>query len=438
MSTAVSAPAKVLLSGGYLVLDRLHTGLVFGLDARIHLLVVEPASPCKPLESRIVVKSPQFLEAQWGYDARCHGNKCGVIVSPLESSPTPATVRNLFIETTLTYVLTYIAELCPQLHSFHADITILADADYYSNPPYPSTVYPRFSNFSVPLAGAHKTGLGSSAALVTALTAALLTHYLPTFCLDIVADRLRLHNLAQLCHCAAQGKIGSGFDIAAAVFGSCLYRRFSPQILESGLDSGTPEFASRLRCLVDDSAGLWDAEIRKGPATLPDGWALFMCDIDCGSATVSMAKMLMDWRQQFPNLASTLWERLQQYQDQLVCHLETADIPAVRQTFEGMRHELRRMSVQSGVPIEPPEQTELLDALTNKVDGVIGATVPGAGGYDAIAVLVKESSETRKAFDNFLDNWNEHKGTRVRLLQAQGGMEGARAENFMSYFAGGH
>ncbi|CCU74716.1 Phosphomevalonate kinase/ERG8 [Blumeria hordei DH14] len=438
MSTAVSAPAKVLLSGGYLVLDRQYTGLVFGLDARIHLLVDEPASPCQPLEPRIIVQSPQFLEAQWVYEAKCHGNKCGVIVSPLESSPTTATVRNPFIETTLTYVLTYIAELCPQLGSFHADITILADADYYSNPAHPSTVYPRFSNFSVPLSGAHKTGLGSSAALVTALTAALLTHYLPNFCLDVVTDRMRLHNLAQLCHCAAQGKIGSGFDIAAAVFGSCLYRRFSPQILESGLDYGTPEFASRLRCLVDDSAGTWDAEICKGPATLPGGWALLMCDIDCGSATVGMAKMLLDWRQHQPDMALTLWERLQQHQSQLVCHLETADIPAVRQTFQGMRHELRQMSVQSGVPIEPPEQTELLDALTNNVEGVIGATVPGAGGYDAIAVLVKETSETRKAFDNFLHHWNEHKGTRVRILKAQGGMEGARAENFKSYFAGGH
>jgi phosphomevalonate kinase len=30
------------------------------------------------------------------------------------------------------------------------------------------------------------------------------------------------HNLAQLVHAVAQGKIGSGFDVAAAVYGECL------------------------------------------------------------------------------------------------------------------------------------------------------------------------------------------------------------------------
>lgn len=37
--TAVSAPGKVLLTGGYLVLDRDYTGTVFALDARIHVVV---------------------------------------------------------------------------------------------------------------------------------------------------------------------------------------------------------------------------------------------------------------------------------------------------------------------------------------------------------------------------------------------------------------
>jgi phosphomevalonate kinase len=40
-----------------------------------------------------------------------------------------------------------------------------------------------------------------------------------------------LHNLAQLSHCAAQGKIGSGFDISAAVYGSQRYSRFSPLVI---------------------------------------------------------------------------------------------------------------------------------------------------------------------------------------------------------------
>jgi phosphomevalonate kinase len=62
---AVSAPGKVLFAGGYLVLDRQHTGLVFGLDARIHIHARWCPSH-NPAENHIVVASPQF-DAKWTY-----------------------------------------------------------------------------------------------------------------------------------------------------------------------------------------------------------------------------------------------------------------------------------------------------------------------------------------------------------------------------------
>jgi phosphomevalonate kinase len=62
---AVSAPGKVLFAGGYLVLDRQYTGLVFGLDARIHVLVRRDPS-CDSAKNQIVVASPQF-GALWAY-----------------------------------------------------------------------------------------------------------------------------------------------------------------------------------------------------------------------------------------------------------------------------------------------------------------------------------------------------------------------------------
>lgn len=71
-TTTLSAPGKVLLCGGYLILDRLHRGLIFSLSARIHVCV-QP-TPKRTNESgqssggRIVVKSPQFLGAEWVYE----------------------------------------------------------------------------------------------------------------------------------------------------------------------------------------------------------------------------------------------------------------------------------------------------------------------------------------------------------------------------------
>jgi phosphomevalonate kinase len=73
MRTAASAPGKVLLSGGYLVVDRAHTGLVFGLSARIHVVVEDLDPPAYTSNTNtnsveVLVKSPQFDGAEWQYE----------------------------------------------------------------------------------------------------------------------------------------------------------------------------------------------------------------------------------------------------------------------------------------------------------------------------------------------------------------------------------
>ena len=101
--TALSAPGKVLLTGGYLVLDRGYTGTVFALDARIHVIVQQlrrghrrgasgsgPAPGAEALpssgtedqdgEDTVVVRSPQFLEAVWEYGVQRCENGGGVKV----------------------------------------------------------------------------------------------------------------------------------------------------------------------------------------------------------------------------------------------------------------------------------------------------------------------------------------------------------------------
>lgn len=80
---AVSAPGKVFLAGGYLVLDRNYTALVFGLDARIHV-VIRPIPTRNGVGlSEIVVDSPQFDEAVWEYGYRLAENGGGLHVVQL-------------------------------------------------------------------------------------------------------------------------------------------------------------------------------------------------------------------------------------------------------------------------------------------------------------------------------------------------------------------
>lgn len=122
VETAVSAPGKVLLTGGYLVLDRKYTGTVLALDARIHVIVqqlpmgksakmaVRPEEPeaaeldrgsatgiDSPMvdmdadadkakadeedsDEFIIVRSPQFLDAVWEYRIQRIGDGGGVKV----------------------------------------------------------------------------------------------------------------------------------------------------------------------------------------------------------------------------------------------------------------------------------------------------------------------------------------------------------------------
>lgn len=148
------------------------------------------------------------------------------------------------------------------------DIAILGDNDFYSQDRsvgVAATIYPvlrtaslcsdlriqmkaersdaepkPFAYLDTTLSDVHKTGLGSSAAMVTSLVAAIYIHCSastqPTYIVQS-QDKLRLiHNTAQFAHSKAQGKVGSGFDVSAAVWGSQIYQRFYPECLGSLLE----------------------------------------------------------------------------------------------------------------------------------------------------------------------------------------------------------
>ncbi|KAI1373254.1 Phosphomevalonate kinase [Hypoxylon crocopeplum] len=347
---------------------------------------------------------------------------------------------NPFVEVTLAYALTYIttaAHLKPSYTFDPVQLTILADNDYYSQPhtSTSSSSPARFAKFPTKLKDAHKTGLGSSAALVTALTAALLTHYLPPSAFDLNSEQGRrtLHNLAQAAHCAAQGKVGSGFDVAAAVFGTCIYNRFSPAVLRDVPEIGAPGFAPALAACIDAS-DQWDARVVKEGVRMPRGVALRMCDVDCGSQTVGMVKKVLRWRDDTdPAGAKSLWDQLQRRNAALGDILSAGDTAGIRDAVASIRALVRDMGAASAVPIEPESQTALLDALARDVPGVYEGVVPGAGGFDALALLVRDDEATEAQIKEFLARWSEEKGAKVRLLDVKGEMEGVRREGLAQY-----
>lgn len=449
-SVTVSAPGKVLFTGGFLVLDRQHTGLVLGLNARIHVHIAPWETSSTNQKGRflgrgIFVQSPQFKDARWLYEEHKSGDYAAVSVTQVVDLEGYSQTPNKFVETTLLYALTYLLHLSRSIeHS--VVITVLADDDYYSQSSLDEEG--GFTNFGVKLSEAHKTGLGSSAALTTALVAALLTYTAPSSDDTLHLPLKTIHNLAQAAHCAAQGKVGSGFDVAAAVYGSCVYRRFTPAILEDVGEPSLAGFGEKLHQCVDDLdlARKWDVEIASQAVKIPEGLLLLMCDVDCGSETPGMVRNVIKWRKENPEQASMLWTAIQQGSDDLcqelrrLTELESIDAPGydeLSDIIQTIRSLVREMSEKSRVPIEPPVISELLDCCTD-LPGVVGGMAPGAGGYDAVALLVKNDEETIRNLRSSLEGWKgkEESGAvigTVRLLGVKQESKGVKMENTGRY-----
>jgi phosphomevalonate kinase len=452
-AVAVSAPGKVLFAGGFLVLDRKHTGLVFGLNARIHVHI-EPWPQAAPEagSTQVLVQSPQFQGAKWLYSISEPGDTNEVVgVKQVEDSKDSAQSSNKFVETTLRYALTYLSHHSRNIAT-NARISILADDDYYSQSnkalKSPTSLGTAFTNFGVKLSDAHKTGLGSSAALVTALVSALVAFSSGDDGVQSALNCETIQNLAQAAHCAAQGKVGSGFDVAAAVYGSCLYRRFTPALLEAVGEHTDANFSERLHLCVDDLEleRKWDVEVLSQAVRIPDSLVLIMCDVDCGSETPGMVRKVLQWRKEQAEEANLLWNALQQGTEELCQELRRlADLEGIEShKFEGLsdiiltvRSLVREMSAKSKVPIEPPVITELLDFCTS-LPGVVGGVAPGAGGYDAVALLVRNDDAVLQDLRDRLEGWKSQDETgasigHVRLLGVKQEKEGVRMEEVGRY-----
>ena len=77
-TTVVSAPGKVLIAGGYLVLDPAYSGIVVSTSSRFYTAISDQPSH-KPGVVR--VRSPQFLEAIWLFSVSLDPD---VAIKPLE------------------------------------------------------------------------------------------------------------------------------------------------------------------------------------------------------------------------------------------------------------------------------------------------------------------------------------------------------------------
>ena len=523
--TTVSAPGKVLVAGGYLVLDPAYPGLVISTSSRFycHAQSLTSSSPQENVDGSscvIAVRSPQFVNAVWVYRALAvkddQGKQHWILEQTAESREKAG--RNPFVSLALAYTLRLAAELkgSDEVEALFQrtgpagiEITVAADNDFYSQREtlnLPEGTAPTvdqlkhlapFSPQKCTIGNVHKTGLGSSAAMTTSLVACFLLHLqavIPNGPKTLETEDLALiHNLAQLAHCAAQGKIGSGFDVSAAIWGSQLYRRFEPKVLQACLDEGEKvvtegeeaeeqrraRLSARIELLpvLDPYNPLWKASPlsedgnaqstateglavsedhhvpKPAPLQLPPGLDLLLADVDAGSNTPSLVSKVLAWRKEKPEWAKQLYNVIASSNQGLAENLlrlrllhasdasayeaivdsaasqlstewdaklktlpkeadedaekdaETIDLRVtprtvlqalidVRNSLRSIRAGMRELGNRAGVPIEPPEIGSLIKKISDEVPGVVGGSIPGAGGFDAFYIIYLKSSDS--------------------------------------------
>ncbi|QLQ79524.1 hypothetical protein HG537_0C01710 [Torulaspora globosa] len=419
-SRAFSAPGKALLVGGYLVLDPKYKSYVVALSARMHGVVSKHES--KDNYTRVTVTSSQFNNDSWSYIVE---DDSGFFPNSVDGK------KNAFIETAIFNVFTYFEpELSKKLD---IAIEIFSDSGYHSQAgSIPKrNRFKEFSYHSKSITEIPKTGLGSSAGLATVVTAALVSVFKPDLDVNRNQDLKLIHNLAQVAHCQAQGKVGSGFDVAAATFGSIMYQRFDPKLITNLPEHNAGQiYGQQLRSLVDQVD--WKMTIER--IRLPDGLRLVMGDVNSGSETTKLVAKVIAWYNANLPRSLDVYEELNCLNEEFINTLGVlnsvaakdpiryaqmmdavngggyksimafTELAKLRNCINCIRENFRLITKESGADIEPSVQTELLDACM-WLDGVLTAVVPGAGGYDAISLIttkeadIKSQTEGNSAFD---------------------------------------
>ncbi|GAV46674.1 hypothetical protein ZYGR_0A02670 [Zygosaccharomyces rouxii] len=402
---AFSAPGKALLAGGYLVLDPSYRSYVVALSARMHA-VVKTSDLEQNAHFELKISSSQFNNDYWTYTL---GAKDGYNILETDGK------KNPFIEMVLFNLFNYFK---PQ-QGKKILIEIFSDDGYHSqsNSVRKGNAYKEFSYHANSITKVPKTGLGSSAGLVTVLTTVLVSVFKSELDVQNNKDLQLIHGLAQVAHCQAQGKIGSGFDVAAATFGSIVYRRFAPELISGLPEHSDVNYSIKLRSLIDDT----DWKISNTRVRLPDGLRLVMGDVNNGSETTKLVSKVKAWYTSNPSKGLEVYQNINSNNEKVMAALtemdalnqktptayskliealdaqdealinQSPELVKIRNAVNEIRNNFRQVTKESGADIEPPVQTALLDSCS-KLKGVLTGVVPGAGGYDAIALIATEQS----------------------------------------------
>ncbi len=273
-----------------------------------------------------------------------------------------------------------------------------------------SPIFGRFSSEG-------KTGLGSSAGTAVSI---VLSSFLEAG-LGIEENREEIHKLAQIANSLSTGGKGSGFDVATAVFGTIVYRRF-PKTEFSDI-SGPWDSGEIEKEVGRDWKGM---EIEK--FSLPEKCTLLIFDI-LGKGTdtkknVSVARALSEKR---PDKYFEIISAQAKFEEMAVSALRREEYSSFQELVNSAREESRKLAEEAKraglfgfVPVEPESARRTIDSVLKEGLAVAGRC-PGSGGFDSVAFLCRRGEENPGRIEEI----GKRNGLPLKLLPcrlAQGGV----------------
>lgn len=218
-----------------------------------------------------------------------------------------------------------------------------------------------------------KYGLGSSAAVVTSVVQAILSHHM-----HVEPTKELIFKLASIAHVRIQGN-GSGADIAASTFGGVLeYASFQAEWLLQEIEASTD-----IVPLIEKNWTYLSIKQTAFPSTL---------DVSVGwtgkpASTKSLVNDILALKQTDLNIYELFLQRSYNAVTKIIHGMQTNDIAIFLAGISENRKALAKVGEAADVPIE----TEKLATLCDIAEQFGGAgKLSGAGGGDCGLAFVEE------------------------------------------------
>lgn len=360
----VSVPGKILLSGGYSILYDDAIGFSMTVDSRYYMTTEKPIKPF-----RFIIRNPQYPDSDIDHD-----------ILSKESC------ENRIVDGVIRVISAYLQSSGSQFNGI--TVTVVHDEQFISGINRSLDTIEvngkHFCRFTKLIASIHKTGLGGSSALTVGLMALCLKLYSVNF------NRELLYILSLIANFYAQNKIGSGYDICSAIYGTQIVTKLNSSFFQKILDL----FENKSIKELHETIKVWFGSKPVIPFELQSSnLHIYQIEFAIGFDSKISSKGIIEYFKSNPTDHSAFLKITNSVTECLLHYFKgEIDETELRMNNVVYRKRIRQLTTLAGIAVEPVEYSFIMDYLLSKLkDEIVYIICPGAGGYDSFVVITKTS-----------------------------------------------